>query len=154
MNGASTHQNGFAAPPQPTLSPIQLTLNQLLVRAQKLSAEAASSPMASDAQAVVMGLQQAIAQSQSQALSTLPTSTLGAVTETDPTTQQTYVSAPAVGAIAIVAALVGAAGGYAGRGYMDTKKHHAREAAEEEETETTPAKKRVSTARAGKAAAK
>lgn len=46
-----------------------------------------------------------------------------AITPPAGATQQTYVSTPAVGAIAIVAALVGAAGGYMGRGYVDQKKH-------------------------------
>jgi len=42
---------------------------------------------------------------------------------------QTYVSAPAVGALMAVSAILGAAGGYAGKSYLDKRRHGAAEEA-------------------------
>jgi len=44
-------------------------------------------------------------------------------------TAQTYVSAPAVGALMAVSAILGAAGGYAGKTYLDQRKRGAAEEA-------------------------
>jgi hypothetical protein len=60
------------------------------------------------------------------------------------TTSQTYVSAPAAGAIAIVALVLGAVGGYVGYKYLEENKRLHGRSSEEEETPKRRAKRKAS----------
>ena len=127
---------------EPVYTPVQVGLGRLLVQAQKLAA-VVPAERAEQLQEMISGIKQTLAMA-SSTTALVPVG-IGADTAatTDPASQQTYVSAPAVGAIAIVAALVGAAGGYAGRGYVDKKRLGSHEAAEEKAPKKIPARKKV-----------
>jgi hypothetical protein len=98
------------------------------------SAQSAVAVGASIDQAVTAGdvatVNLGVCQSQlAAAKSTAITQTSAAGTSPIANTSQTYVSAPAVGALMAVSAILGAAGGYAGKSYLDKQKHNgAREA--------------------------